>query len=151
MATEIQVNYASGSTLYAVIRSRSAEVWYPAGQVFELWGTNSRNADDYDISLIDKSGSKHVGDFDAHVPAGRYYIQVFLQAGANPSDNDELIAGSEILWSGSGEITAEKLLANRAVQNKVTGQIKYYDDDGQTLLLIHTPDESQAAITRMPA
>ncbi len=34
MANEIQASYASGSTLYAVIRNRAGEVWQVAGQVF---------------------------------------------------------------------------------------------------------------------
>jgi hypothetical protein len=118
--------------------------------VFEPWGTGSRDADDYDISLTDKSGSRYVGDFDSNTPAGRYSIQIFLQAGANPADGDSLIASDEIIWSGTGKITADKLLANKAVQDKTTGQIKYYDDDGQTVILTHTPDDAEATITRTP-
>ena len=148
MANEIHINYASGNTLYAVVRNTIGDVWYVAGQVFEAWGTSSRTADDYDISLIDKSGSQYVGNFDMNIPAGRYSIQVFLQAGANPADGDSFITGEEIAWSGTGAVTAEKLLANRAVQDKPSGQIKYYDDDGQTVLLKHTPTDAAATITR---
>lgn len=46
---------------------------------------------------------------------------------------------------------AAKMLVNKAVQDKLTGRIKYYDDDGQTVVLIHTPEESEAEITRMPS
>lgn len=150
MANEIHANYASGNTLYAVIRNCAGDVWYIAGQSFEEWGTNSRTADDYDISLTDKSGSQYVGDFDNNLPAGRYSVQVFLQGGANPVDGDTLITSDEILWSGTGKVTADKLLANKAVQNKTTGQIKYYDDDEQTVLLTLIPTDTEATITRMP-
>jgi hypothetical protein len=150
MANEIYVNYASGNTLYAVVRNAAGDAWYVAGQIFEAWGTGGRTADDYDISLTDKSGSRYVGSFDTSIPAGRYSIQVFLQAGANPADGDTFIAGEEIVWSGSGVVTTDKLLANKAVQDKPSGQIKYYDDDGQTMLLTITPTDAAATITRTP-
>jgi hypothetical protein len=150
MANEIQTDYASGNTLYAVIRNVSGDVWYVTGEVFEAWGTDGRDADNYDITLTDKSGSRYVGDFDGNIPAGRYSIQIFLQAGASPADGDTLISSDAILWSGSGKVTADKLLANKAMQNKSTGEIKYYDDDGQTVLLTHTPSENQTSITKTP-
>jgi hypothetical protein len=151
MTNEIHINYASGNTLYATIRNAAGDVWYVAGQVFEAWGTGGRTADNYDLNLTDKSGSRYVGSFDTNIPAGRYSIQIFLQAGANPADGDTFIAGNEIVWSGSGILSAEKLLANKAVQDKPNGQIKYYDDDGQTVLLTHTPTDDAATITRTPS
>jgi hypothetical protein len=151
MANEIHVNYASGNTLYAVVRNISGDVWYVAGQTFEAWGTGSRTADDYNISLTHKNGSRYVGSFDTNIQTGRYSVQVFLQSGANPADGDTLVASDEIVWSGSGAVTADKLLANKAVQSKPSGQIKYYDDDGQTVLLIHTPMDAAAEITRTPS
>ncbi len=151
MANEIHVDYTSGSTLYAVVRNGAGEVWYVGGQVFESWGTAGRAANDYDISLTDKGGNRYVGNFDGNIPAGRYSVQVFLQAGANPADSDNLVGGDEIVWSGVGEVTSDKLLANKAVQNKSTGEIKYYDNDGQTVLLTHTPTDAAATITRTPS
>jgi len=150
MANEIQINYASGNTVYAVLRNGGGQAWYPAGQVFEDWGTSGRDADDYDIAMTDKSGSLHVGDFDSNVPAGRYAFQVFLQAGANPADGDTLLDGGQVMWSGSGIITADKLLGNRAVQDKETGVISYYDDDEQTVLLTLTPVDSESELSRTP-
>jgi hypothetical protein len=151
MANEIHVSYASGNTLYAVVRNGTGNVWYIAGQVFEVWGTGGRTADNYDISLTDKIGSLYVGSFDTNIQAGRYSVQVFLQAGANPADSDTFVAGEEIVWSGTGAVTAEKLLANKAVQSKSSGQIEYYNDDGQTVLLTHTPTDAAATITRTPS
>ena len=151
MANEIHADYASGNTLYAVVRNAAADVWYAAGQVFEVWGTSGRMAGDYDISLTDKSGSRYIGSFDGDIPAGRYSVQVFLQAGANPANGDSLVAGYEIVWSGTGKVTTDKLLANKAVQHKASGVIEYYDDDGQTVLLTHTPADAEATITRTPS
>lgn len=46
---------------------------------------------------------------------------------------------------------AAKMLINKAVQNKITGAIDYYDDDNSTVILTHTPDDSQDSISRMPS
>ena len=48
-------------------------------------------------------------------------------------------------------IQAAKLIVNKAVQNKITGAIDYYDDDGQTIILTQTPTEAESTITRMPS
>jgi hypothetical protein len=152
MANEIYANYSSGETLYAVVRNRQGNVWYVSGQVFEPWGTGGHNADNYDIALTGKGGARYVGDFPTAITnAGRYGIQVFLQASANPADSDQLVAGREIFWSGKGEVTAEKLLADKAVQSKSSGEIKYYDDDGETLILTITPADGESSITRTPS
>ncbi len=148
MANEIQADYASGNTLYAIIRNRAGQVWHPDLQVFEVWGTNGRMADDYALVLTDKTGSRYIGDFDAHIPAGSYGIQIFLQAGATPADTDTLVTGREILWTGTGELTAAKVLANKAVQDTVAKTIDYYDDDGQTILLSHMLSDEASTFTR---
>lgn len=150
MANEIHIDYASGNTIYFVVRNGAGQVWNPAAGLFEDWGTDGRNADDYDLSLADKGGSRYVGSFDANIAAGRYTTQAFLQAGANPADSDSLVASSRIIWRGSGELTVDKILANKAVQNKSTGAIDYYDDDGQTVILTHTPTDDESSITRTP-
>jgi hypothetical protein len=149
MANEIHIDYSSGNTVYAVIRNSSAEVWNPTEEAFEVWGTNGRNADDYDLPLTDKGGSRYVGSFDAGVPSGRYTIQAFLQAGDNPADGDTLVGAKTIIWCGSGELTVDKMLVNKAVQSKSTGAIDYYDDDGQTILLTITPSDDESSITRI--
>jgi len=58
---------------------------------------------------------------------------------------------SEIVWTGTGELTADKILANKAVQTKSTGVIDYYDDDGQSVILTHTPNDTELSITRTPS
>jgi hypothetical protein len=43
---------------------------------------------------------------------------------------------------------AAKMLLNKAVQDKLTGAIRYYDNDGQTVILTHTPNENASSLTR---
>lgn len=153
MSNEAHVDYESGKTLYFVRRNAAGQVALSDGSAFENWGAGGNDADDYDVSLTDKSGDRYVGDFDAssNISAGRYTIQIFLQAGSNPADNDRCVAGGEIIWTGSGELTPDKVLANKAIQNKSTGTIEYYDDDGQTVILTHTPTDSESTLTRTPS
>jgi hypothetical protein len=150
MANEIHADYASGSVLYAVIRNRQGQVWRPAGQAFESWGSGGHTAVDYDIALTDKNGSRYIGSFDADVLPGSYSIQVFRQAGASPADTDTLVCSRKVIWTGTGELTPAKILANKAVQDKVTGAIEYYDDDSQTVLLTLMPYDLASTIARMP-
>jgi lysophospholipid acyltransferase (LPLAT)-like uncharacterized protein len=46
---------------------------------------------------------------------------------------------------------AAKVLINKAVQNKSTGEIDYYDDDDETVILTHTPTDEESSITRTPS
>jgi hypothetical protein len=149
MSNEIQADYSSGNVLYAVIRNPAGQVWCVAAQVFENWGTNGHAAGDYDVPVIDTGGSHYIGAFDSAVPAGTYCIQIFRQVGAGPAEGDPLVSSRQILWTGSGELTAAKLLANPAVMDKVTGRIEFYDDGGQTILFTQTPCDTEAALIRM--
>ena len=155
MANEIHIDYESGKTLYAVRYNSAGQVALSDGSSFENWGANGRNADDYDVSLseVGSGGSHYAGNLDtgSNIPAGRYCVVVFLQAGASPADGDKIIGSGEIVWTGAGEVTADKILANKALQTKSTGAIEYYDDDGQTVILTHTPDDGESAITRAPS
>ena len=149
MANEIQADYGSGQTLYAVIRNRAGQVWCAAEESFEDWGTNGRTAADYDIALTDKSGGRYVGDFDTNIPAGAYCVQVFCQAGATPDNSDTLVAGRDIVWAGNAELTVTKILANKAVQYKVNGAIDFYDDDNETVILTYLPLDGASTSVRL--
>lgn len=150
MANEIQADYASGSVLYAIVRTPAGQVWRPAGRAFEDWGAGGHPIDDYDLALTDKSGNRYVGDFDADIPAGCYGIQVFRQAGASPADGDLLVCSRDICWTGVGEVTATKILANKAIHRRIANAVDYYDDDGATVLLTHNLNDEEATSTRTP-
>lgn len=150
MAHEIRSDYASGSVLYAIIRSPSGQVWHPAGQAFEDWGAAGHAADDYHIPLTDRGGSRHVGSFDANIPGGCYCVQVFHQTGPEPADTDPLVGSREIRWTGEGELTSAKILANKTIQDKIAKTVEYYDDDAQTVLLTLVTCDEEAMFTRAP-
>jgi hypothetical protein len=46
-------------------------------------------------------------------------------------------------------IKAAKMMTNKAVQDKLSGAIQYFDNDGQTVILTHTPSEDESSLTRV--
>lgn len=99
------------------------------------------------------SGSPSAGPYDLWQSAGRIVV-----SSSSYETMQGTIIQSGVGWSDGikGELTAlgldkaAKMLINKAVQDKLTGAIEYYDDDGQTVVLTHTPEENGASITRMP-
>jgi len=146
----------AGKNLYFVRFNSAGQVALSDGSAFEIWGTGGHDADDYDVALTEIGAGlsgHYVGDFDAagNIDAGRYIVVVFLRISASPQNGDIALGMSEIVWTGTGELTADKILANKAVQTKSTGVIDYYDDDGQSVILTHTPNDTELSITRTPS
>ena len=114
MSNEIFANYTTGSTIYAVRFQLDGNVLLTDGATDEVWGTGSRDADDYDITMTEDGVSGHfVGDFDAsgNISSGVYRVTVFLQDGGSPADSDFAISQGEIYWSGTMEATPLTLSA----------------------------------------
>ena len=102
MADEIVAPFDKGSTLYARVFNSTGQVWNTSGTpAFEDWADG--NVTDYDISLADKSSGQYIGDFPA-AAAGRYKVNSYLQAGANPAIDDTVTHEGEMLWDGTSEI-----------------------------------------------
>lgn len=128
MASEIQADFASGYTLYAVIRNSTGLVWYIAGSAFETWGASSHDADDYDIALTDAGGDLYEGDFDTNIANGIYRIQVRRRIGATPDRSvDPLVwTNPSYSWRGTGGAAgAAGVLSSAELDfaNKVLGHI----------------------------
>jgi len=66
-------------------------------------------------------------------------------------DSSILVAGREIQIVSSKYLLAARMLANKAIQDKLTGAIDYYDDDASAIILTHTPTDAEATITRTPS
>lgn len=108
MSGEVAHNTITGKTLYLCRWTLGGDVFLSDGSSSEEWGTDGRDADDYDVAMAENAPDGHyVGDFDAsgNIVLGLYKVAVFVQAGASPDDADLSIAQGEINWSGSTEIT----------------------------------------------
>jgi hypothetical protein len=67
-------------------------------------------------------------------------------------DKDSRVDVGDIEGGDAGLLQkAAKMLLNKAVQDKLTGAIRYYDDDGETVILTHTPGENESSLTRTPS
>lgn len=103
---EIQVTYDDGYQLYALTkRPADGYIWDVGDSQFEAVGTwNDARAGECDISLTGYDAELYMADFPA-AAAGRYLINIYLRAGANPAVTDPLLGAAEIVWNGSAEKT----------------------------------------------
>ncbi len=90
-------------------------------------------------------------DSDAFYATGHDYSVVLAGATIDGESVNAVLATYSIENRYAGSLLFEKaakMLVNRAVQNKVTGVIEYYDEDDETVILTHTPTDGELEITR---
>ena len=124
MAGEIRASYPTGSTLYAVKRNSSGQVYYIAGEAFEAWGGGvGRTANDYGVELTDYNG-EYIGDNAdfTNLPAGIHKTVIYLQAGGSPADEptDTMLFGVESQWDGSAEMTPGDRVIDEIIEGAFT-------------------------------
>jgi hypothetical protein len=91
---------------------------------------------------------------DAFYAAGHDYAVVLAGAVIDGETVNAVLATFSIenRFAGSSLFQkAAKTLVNKAVQAKDTGEIDYYDDDNETIILTHTPADEESTITRTPS
>lgn len=86
---------------------------------------------------------------DAFYAAGYDYSVVLAGAVIDGENVNAVLATFSV--ENRFAATAAKVLTNKAVQDKSTGVVTYYDNDGQTPILTHTPTDSETTITRAPS
>jgi len=89
---------------------------------------------------------------DAFYVAGHDYSVVLAGAVIDGQTVNAVLATFSIenRFAGSSLFEkAAKVLVNKAVQSKATGAIDYYDDDGETVILTHTPTDAESTLTRI--
>ena len=124
MANEVHHNYTTSSTLYFCAFQPDGNVFLSGCASDEVWGTDGRDADDYDETMTEAgAGGHYVGTFDTSIAAGVYYVTVFLQAGANPADTDKSIGQGVIYWDGSAEQNPQ------TIETKIDDEVIGADSD----------------------
>lgn len=88
-----------------------------------------------------------------------FYKFELTQAEANANNiivtavpaSTQFVVTPAVLQTDNGLAAASKVLTNKAIQNKTTGAVVYYDNDGVTPILTHTPADGETTITRTPS
>lgn len=116
----IRISEATGQNLYAFIRDEDAKICYPTGETFETYGTSSRDASDYAITLTEDSVGYYTGTWPSFIERGDYDVVVRLRVGATPADSDYNISPpAEKYWTGTAIATTpesnELEVCNRAL------------------------------------
>lgn len=161
-------------TLYGVVRNVSKQVRDVANGEWDSHPA-SGSLDDYDISAAVASGGLWSGNFP-EIANGFCIYQIRNKAGGTPDFDDEIIGTVKGYWNGevfaaisldangrldvgklAGSsdsldrlVTSTKVIVNKAVQDKTTGAIDYYEDDEIAVALTHTPADGESTITRIP-
>ena len=157
-------DYSEDSTVYfcwstfnkngaSVTRSTNGTI-----QVYKDDGTGQSTAgitdtEDFD-SLTGIHNCKIDLSSDAFYAVGHDYSVVLAGATIDGETVNVTLAMFSIENRFAGSLLFEKaakMLINKAIQNKTTGVINYYDDDGETVLLTHTPSDTESTITRTPS
>jgi len=115
MAGEIWITWPEGATIYATVRRLSDGFVYDenAGSgTFEAW--NDANIANYDVPLTDHDGNHYSVDFPAGIAAGKYKVDLFIQAGGAPTDGDWSPTAGWMDWDGTAEVTNTDIVADIA-------------------------------------
>jgi hypothetical protein len=123
-------------------------------------GNNITISDWTSLSALANLEADHTDNYGYEIGEGYYRIDVpdaafatgadFLSVLVRDSVNNSILVEEKEIQLGIFE-KAAKTLVNKATQNKITGEINYYDDDGETIILTHIPADEEAAITRTPS
>lgn len=134
MAEEVKHNFGTGKTLYAcrfILSNSNVMLADPATN--EVWGTDGRDADAYDVQMSEEGGSGHYTcDFASggSIGAGTYHVVVYNQAGGSPVDSDAALAQGQIYWNGSAEETLQAIL-DKLPDNFIMGSSDTEDHDDE--------------------
>lgn len=112
MANEIQANYVTGSTLYALIRNTIGQVWQTTSSTFVTYVT--ANIANYIISMAEQGTASgyYAGSLPSAIGAGLFYIIVKDRLGGSAAETDPSVATGDIAWDTTNvarEITFNEL------------------------------------------
>jgi len=114
MANEIQIQYASGKTLYFVVRNATGSIWNTNTSAFEAY--NSLNYSQYAVTMTEQGSSGfYAGSFPSAITAGVFSIVSKQQLGGSAAETDVTAGNGDFQWNG----TATLPLSNLATSGQI--------------------------------
>ena len=99
---KFRTQYPTGSNLYILLYNEDQEVAYIVGEVFETYGTSSRNASEYAITMTELgSTGYYYASWPSWIERGNYDVVVKIRAGSTPADSDTGFGPVEKYWTGT--------------------------------------------------
>src|ERR1700727_1651908 len=122
MANEIQANFTTGKTLYALVRNSVSLIWN--GATFESY--LSANYSTYIIQMTEQGTSPgfYVGTFPPAIGAGVYGITAHAQNGGSPVETDPPCGVDNFQWNGTTVLPLSNLATSG--QLAANGPVKIY-------------------------
>lgn len=101
MADELQGSYVHGATVYALVRSRNAQIWNTVTSALENYATASYSG--YVISATEQGAASayYVANMPSAAAPGTYNALFKAQQGTNPAETDPTVDVGSIDWNGS--------------------------------------------------
>src|SRR5690349_13645950 len=105
MANEIQFQYTTGKTIYAIVRNASAEVWSVTAEGFVTFA--DADISDYAMTVTEQGNSGYyLADFPTGITSGgRFKVVAFEEAGSGPAESDISVAEGQVEWDGSAVVS----------------------------------------------
>lgn len=134
----------------------SDDNWYNGQAIVIVSGTGagqSRKIDSYNgttkVATVDSNWITNPDDTSGFIILAQY---ILTGTGATAQQVWEYVTRTLTEGGFSENVEkAAKAIINKAIQNKNTGAIDYYDDDDETVILTHTPTDAETTITRTPS
>lgn len=103
MAGELQLSFSTGRTVYALIRSRTAQIWNTSGGTGAFENYNSSVYTSYSVSLTEQGTASafYAGTFPSAIPAGIYSVTGKTQLAGSPAETDPTVAIGDLQWNGT--------------------------------------------------
>jgi len=116
MANELQGSYVHGATVYALLRSRNAQIWNNSMSAFE--GYSTTNYSGYSISATEQgvASAYYVANMPASVPPGTYAALFKAQQGSDPAETDPTVDAGSVDWNGSNVAQLSDISVSGSIQ-----------------------------------